>query len=122
MTDALAIVDALLATVKEQARLLEALRGQLAEKQKGSDHLLFSNGVEAKAAEFRAICREKNLPLTDDYVGERGACVLVRKALSTMRNRRYADAPIPFRKVGRRVEYALRDLAIYVLSEAESPM
>lgn len=50
----------------------------------------------------------------DDYVTERCAADLLALAPKTLSNWRAADQPLPFRKNGRRVEYALRDLAAFI--------
>lgn len=55
----------------------------------------------------------------DDYVSERDAARLLRRAPNTLRNRRGTDQPLPFRRHGRRVEYALADLATWSAGDVE---
>ena len=65
-------------------------------------------------AAMRAACGMLGIHLSwDGHVGEADAARLVRRSPSTLRNRRAIDQPIPFRKVGGRVEYALSDLAAW---------
>lgn len=50
----------------------------------------------------------------DDHVTEQCAADLLALAPKTLSNWRAADQPIAFRKNSRRVEYALRDLAVFI--------
>jgi|TARA_R100000501_G_scaffold15823_1_gene28762 hypothetical protein len=52
-------------------------------------------------------------------VSERDAAALLGKAANTLRNRRMADAPIPFRTFAGRVQYALADLTEYIAAQTE---
>ena len=76
-----------------------------------------SEAVEA----MRAACGASGIPVTWDlHVSESDAATLTRRAVSTLRNRRSIDRPIPFRKVGRRIEYALADLCQWQDSNVEN--
>jgi hypothetical protein len=46
----------------------------------------------------------------DDHVSERDAAKLLNRSPKTLRNRRALDRPLPFRRRGGRVEYALIDV------------
>lgn len=60
---------------------------------------------------MRAACAALHIATSwDGYVGEVDAARLVRRAPSTLRNRRALDCPIPHRKCAGRVEYALTEL------------
>lgn len=63
---------------------------------------------------MRAACVMMGVQRTwDDHVSERDAAKLLRRSPSTLRNRRAMDRPLPFRKRGGRVEYALADLSAW---------
>jgi len=60
---------------------------------------------------MRTACAAMGIAISwDGYVSEADAARLLRRAVSTLRNRRALDRPIPFRRSGRRVEYGLVDL------------
>ena len=60
---------------------------------------------------IRAACVMMGIKRTwDEHVSERDAARLLRRSPSTLRNRRSMDSPIPHRKRGGRIEYALEDL------------
>ena len=60
---------------------------------------------------MRAACVMMGIKRTwDEHVSERDAARLLRRSPSTLRNRRSMDSPIPHRKRGGRIEYALEDL------------
>lgn len=52
----------------------------------------------------------------DRYVSEATAATLLGRSKNTLRNRRYLDQPLPFRKLGRSTEYSLADLARFLVS------
>jgi len=64
---------------------------------------------------LRATCRERSLWVSPDgMVRETEAADLIGWQTKTLRNRRYADAPIPFTMRAGRPLYALSDLAAWL--------
>lgn len=60
---------------------------------------------------LRAACDAMGIARTwDEHVSEQDAARLLRRSAQTLRNRRGLDRPLPFRRHGRRIEYALSDL------------
>jgi hypothetical protein len=51
----------------------------------------------------------------DGFLDERAAAAVLACSPLTLRNRRLTDAPIPFRKLGRRAQYSVQDLAKFLL-------
>jgi len=69
---------------------------------------------------MRAACIAMSIAVSWDlHIGEADAARLLRRAPSTLRNRRALDRPLPFRKRSRRIEYALADLARWSLETVE---
>jgi hypothetical protein len=76
--------------------------------------------VAAKADELLAACEVRDIVISfDGYISERAAAELLGKSNHTLRNRRYTDRPLPFRKLGHVAEYSLIDLARFIVSDAE---
>lgn len=76
--------------------------------------------LDLKVAELARACRERGLPVSGDgHVSEAAAAALLGLSPFTLRNRRLTDRPIPCRRFGRRIEYALTDLAAHLRCRAE---
>ena len=72
--------------------------------------------VELKRRELQAKCQELGIPVTwDGYVSEAAAADCLGRRPATLRGWRDQQQPIPFRKVGGRVQYALCDLASHLV-------
>lgn len=75
-----------------------------------------ADALQQKVDQLLAVIEAAGLPMTfDGFIDEGSAAPLLNWSPFTMRNRRLQDQPIRFRKVGRRVEYAVTDLAKYLL-------
>lgn len=67
-------------------------------------------------------CAAASIPVSfDGYVREADAALLLGWSRLTLRNRRLTDEPIPYRRLGRTPEYALLDLARFVLNRTYAP-
>jgi hypothetical protein len=74
--------------------------------------------VAAKVEELKTACRELAIMVSwDSHVTEPAAAQLLGKAPTTLRNWRDQHRPLPFRKLGGRVQYDLADLAAYIVNE-----
>jgi hypothetical protein len=68
-------------------------------------------GARDELTLMRAACVVMRIqPTWDDHVSERDAARLLNRSPQTLRNRRGLDCPLPFRKRGGRIEYALSAL------------
>lgn len=75
----------------------------------------------AKLSALRVACDRMGFEITfDEYVTEAAAARLLNRKIKTLRNRRHLDQPIETRKVGGRVEYALADIARYLVANTEN--
>lgn len=74
----------------------------------------------AKLSALRAACDRLGARVTwDEFVSEATAARLLNRKPKTLRNRRSIDRPIETRKVAGRIEYALRDIALYIVQNTE---
>lgn len=79
------------------------------------------DAIATYAVELRQLCAENGrhvapAPPTDvGLVDESVAAWLVDRAVGTVRNWRMQHSPLPYRVKGRRVRYALVDIARYML-------
>ncbi|MDH6273542.1 hypothetical protein M2311_003632 [Rhizobium leguminosarum] len=61
--------------------------------------------------ELRQAAADMGISVFEDTVSEADAARLLGRSFLTLRNRRLADQPIPFERVGRSVRYKLQVLA-----------
>jgi hypothetical protein len=72
--------------------------------------------LDGMIEKLRAQCSEFGISITfGNRVKEANLAKILDRAVNTLRNRRYSDCPIPFKKVHGRVYYDLRDVAQYLL-------
>jgi hypothetical protein len=71
--------------------------------------------VAAKVDELLTACQARRIAVVDGYVREGDAAELLGWSRLTARNRRLADQPIPWRRLGRTPQYALADLARFIV-------
>lgn len=75
------------------------------------------DAVQAKLDDLVVACEAAGVAVSfDGFVCEQAAAALLGWSKLTLRNRRLTDEPIPYRRIGRTPEYALRDLARFVLN------
>lgn len=75
--------------------------------------------INGTAIDIEAICRSLDIAISPDgFISESGFAAIVGKSEYTVRNWRYISRPIPFRKIGRRIEYRSRDVAAFLASGA----
>lgn len=81
-----------------------------------------SKALLAKCWELESRCRVLRFTLTvDGYLGEESTARLIGMSVYTLRNLRLAGlVPLPYRRVGRRPQYSLRDIAALLLKRTES--
>lgn len=127
MPDAAAILRRQIA---EHERAAQELRQLLAEITSSSESNSASvlNGAASSSAvpaangtaiDIETICRANDIAISPDgFITEPGLAAIVRKSEYTVRNWRNISRPIPYRKIGRRVEYRLQDVAAFLASGA----
>ncbi|MER9596086.1 hypothetical protein [Mesorhizobium sp. M0244] len=109
MADLLAIADQLIEATRRHLDQLLVLRAALA-----------GEAEQNTLAQLRQACADLAIPLLfNETVTEADAARLLCRSRLTLRNRRLADQPIPFAKIGGRVSYRLIDLAAYLDCERE---
>ena len=111
----------------ELERALAPLRAQLAALEMKLEELIRKNHEQpevsaepnfGKLDQLRAACRDLQIPVSvDGFVLERDAAQLIGKAPHTLKNWRDQRRPIPFRKLGGRIQYDLAELAAFLAAE-----
>jgi hypothetical protein len=77
------------------------------------------DAVEVKVDELLSACLALGIMVSfDEHISEADAATLLGKSRFTLRNRRLTDQPLQFRKLGRTPEYALIELARFIVTGA----
>lgn len=72
--------------------------------------------IETKVLELKSHCQELEIYVSyDGWISEQSAGTLLQRTDKTIKNWRYSDRPLPFRKISGRIQYSLREIAILML-------
>jgi len=82
----------------------------------GDEHISASVSIDDKTAELQEACQREGIRGTlDGRVSEEVAASVLGKAPGTLKNWRQAHRPLKYRRSGGRIQYSLRELAMFLL-------